>query len=83
MLNQASKNTTPVLVSDDKDSITMNSGNNRQLLLVKVKQTFNLTNTVKKAYLKCKLYSKILEITKAHALFKCRDGIVITKNLLM
>ena len=80
-LNQAPKNPTPMLVSDNSDSITFTTGNDRVLLFIKVKQTFNLTNTVKHAYQKDRLYSNILENPKAHALFKCKDGLVLTKNL--
>ena len=81
-LNQAPKKPTTMLVSDDNDSIDMTSGNYRTLLFIKVDQTFSLTNTVKHAYQKDKLYSKILENPKAHALFGYKDGLIFTKNLL-
>ena len=41
-------------------AIVLTSGNNKESLLVKVEQAFNLTITVKKAYQNDKLYSKIL-----------------------
>ena len=47
-----------------------------------IEQSFDLTSKVKQAYRKDKLYSKILEKLKAHALFSCKDGLVFTKNLL-
>ena len=81
-LNQAPKNPTPLLISDVDDSIALTAGNNRLSFFIKVEQTFNLTNTVKHAYKKDKLYSKILENSKDHALFGCKDGLVFTKNLL-
>ena len=71
-----------MLVFTNDDVIAATSGNNKILLLVKVKQTFNLTKAVKLAYQKDKLYSKILEKPKAHALFGCKDGLIFTKNLL-
>ena len=46
-LNQAPKHPT-MLVSDDSDIVT--AGNNKLLLLVKVKQTSNLTKAVKHTY---------------------------------
>ena len=58
------------------------SGNDKSLLLVNVQQTFNLTKLVKCAYRSDKLYSKILEKPKAHALFGLKDGLIFTKNLL-
>ena len=39
-----------MLVSDDDDIIAATAGNDRMLLLVKVRQTFNLTKVVKHAY---------------------------------
>ena len=63
-------------------TVALTAGNDIILLFIKVKQTFNLTKTVKNAYLKDKLYSKILGNPKAHALFGCKDGLVFTKNLL-
>ena len=80
-LNKASKSPTPILVSDDNDSITLTSRNNRLSLFIQVEQTFDLTNTVKNTYQKDKLYSKILENPEAHALFGCKVGFVFTKNL--
>ena len=80
-LNQALKNPTTMLVSDD-NSIAITAGNDRSSLFFKVKQTFNLTNTVKHADCKDELYSQILENPKAHTLFGCKDGLVFTKNLL-
>ena len=60
----------------------MTSGNDKISLLVKVEQTFNLTSTVKKAYQTDKLYPKILENPKVHALFRGKDSLVFIKNLL-
>ena len=71
-----------MLVSGNNNVIATSSGNDKALLLVKVEQTFNLTKTVKHAYQKDKLYSKILEKSKAHALFGCKDSLIFTKNLL-
>ena len=51
-LNHAPKNPTSMLVSDDNNIVTTTSGNNKTLLLIKVKQTFNLTKAVKHAYQK-------------------------------
>ena len=81
-LNQTPKNPMFMLVSDDNIIIATTSGNNKTLLIVKVKQTFNLTKAVKLAYQRDKLYSKILEKPKAHTLFGCKDGLIFTKNLL-
>ena len=71
-----------MLVSDDDNIVTITAGNNR-MLIVKVEQTFNLTNMVKHTYHKDNLYSKIIENSKAHALVGCKDGLIFTKNLLM
>ena len=71
-----------MLASDEDNSITLTAGNDRMSLFIKVKQTFNLTNTVKHAYWKDKLYSKLLENLKAHTLFRCKDSLIFTKNLL-
>ena len=60
-LNQASKNPTSMFVSGDDGVIATISGNDKALLLVTVKQTFNLTKTVKHVYRKDKPYPKILE----------------------
>ena len=48
----------------------------------RIEQSFDLTSKVKQDYLKDKLYSKILEKPKAHALFGCKEGLVFTKNQL-
>ena len=81
-LNQTPKNPTFTLVSDDDDTRATTSGNYKTSLIVKVKQTFNLTKVVKLAYRKDKLYIRILEKPKAHALFSSEDGLIFTKNLL-
>ena len=67
---------------DDDNVLTINSGNDKESLHTHIEQSFDLTIKVKKAYQKDKLYSKILEKPKAHALFGCKDGLVFTKNLL-
>ena len=67
---------------DDDDVVAINSGNDKESLHTCIEQPFNLTSKVKQAYQKDKLYSKILEKLKAHALFGCKDGLVLTKNLL-
>ena len=71
-------NTTPDSISsiDDDDVITIISGNDKESLHTHIEQSFNLTSKVKQAYQKDKLYSKILEKPKAHALFGCKDGFV-------
>ena len=79
-LNQVPKIPTSVLVSNNDDVATTTSGNDKILLLVKVKQTFNLTKAVKHTYQKDKLYSRILEKPKAHALFGCKDGLIFTRT---
>ena len=38
-LNQAHKNTTTMLVSENDDTVTVTAGNDRSSLIVKVKQT--------------------------------------------
>ena len=67
---------------DDDDVIAIHSGNDKESLHTHIEQSFNLTSRVKQAYRKDKLYSKILEKLKAHALFGCKDGLIFTKNLL-
>ena len=41
-----------------------------------------MTKAVKHAYKKEKLYSKVIEKPRAHALFSCKDDLSFTKNLL-
>ena len=84
MLDQAhkDKDTPTEVVSNYNDTVAINSGNNKVSLLVNVEQTFNLTDKIKKAYQTDELYSKILENPKAHTLFRNRDSLVFTKNLL-
>ena len=67
---------------DDDDDVAIHSGNDKESLHARIEQSFNLTSKVKQAYRKDKLYSKILEKLKAHALFGCKDGLIFTKNLL-
>ena len=67
---------------DDDVIVAINSGNDKESLHTCIKQSFDLTSKVKLAYRKDKLYSKILEKLKAHALFGCKDSLVFTKNLL-
>ena len=64
-------NTTPDSMSspDNDDIIVITSGNDEKSLHTRIEQSFDLTCTVKQAYRKDKLYSKILEKPKAHALF--------------
>ena len=81
-INNTNKTTGLVNNLDDEDVITINSGNDKESLQVWIEQSFNLTSTVKQAYQKDKLYSKILEKPKAHAMFSCKGGLVFTKNLL-
>ena len=66
----------------DDDVVAIHSGNDKESLHTRIEQSFNLTNRVKQAYQKDKLYSQILETLKAHALFGCKDGLIFTKNLL-
>ena len=81
-LNDANKITDSKNSLDDEDVITINSDNDQESLQICIEQSFDLTSTVKQAYHKDKLYSKILEKLKAHAKFGCRDNLVFTKNLL-
>ena len=81
-LNQTPAKPLSMLVSDDNVIVTTNTGNDRKSLLVQVRQTFNLSKTVKHAYQKDKLYSKILEKPKAHTLLGCKDDLIFMKNLL-
>ena len=76
--------TTPDSISspDDDDIIAITSGNDRKALHTHIEQSFDLTSKAKQAYQKDKLYSKILEKPKAHALFGCKDGLAFTENLL-
>ena len=67
---------------DDVDVVAIHSGNDKESLHACIEQSFNLTSKVKQAYRKDKLYSKILEKLKAHALFGCKDRLIFTKNLL-
>ena len=67
---------------DDDDDVAIHSGNDKESLHACIEQSFNLTSKVKQAYRKDKLYSKILEKPKAHALFGCKDSLIFTKNLL-
>ena len=54
---------------DDDDVVAIHSGNDKNSLHTRIEQSFNLTSRVKQAYRRDKLYSKILEKPKAHALF--------------
>ena len=65
---------------EDDDVVAINSGNDKESLHTRIEQSFDLTSKVKQAYRKDKLYSKILEKPKAHALFGCKDSLVFTKN---
>ena len=67
---------------DDDDVVAIHSGNDKESLHTRIEESFTLTNKVKQSYRKDKLYSKILEKPKAHALFGCKDGLIFTKNLL-
>ena len=67
---------------DGDDVVAIHSGNDKESLHAHIEQSFNLTSKVKQAYRKDKLYSKILEKPKAHALFSCKDSLIFTKNLL-
>ena len=71
-LNQTPIRPLSMLVSDNNNVAITNAGNDNKLLLVQVEQTFNLTKAVKRAYWKDKLYSKVLEKPRAHALFGCK-----------
>ena len=82
VLNNTNKNTDSVRSLDNEDVITINAGNDKESLHIHIEQEFDLTSTIKQAYQKDKLYSKILEKLKAHAMFSCKDGVVFTKNLL-
>ena len=81
-LNDTNKTTDSRNSLDDEDIIAINSGNDKESLHIHIEQSFDLTSTVKQAYHKYKLYSKILEKLKAHAKFGCKDNLVFTKNLL-
>ena len=81
-LNNTNKTTDSRNSLDDEDVIAINTGNDKESLHIHIKQSFDLTITVKQAYRKDKLYSKILEKLKAHAQFSCEDNLVFTKNLL-
>ena len=81
-LNSTNKTTDSVSSLVNEDVIAINSGNNKESLHICIEQSFDLTSTVNQAYCKDKLYSKILEKLKAHAMFSCKDGLVFTKNLL-
>ena len=81
-LNNTNKNTDSVSSLENEDVSTINAGNNKESLHIHIEQSFNLTSTVKQAYRKDKLYSKILEKLKAHAMFSCKDSLVFTKILL-
>ena len=81
-LNNTNKNTDSVSSLDNEDVIAINAGNDKESLQICTEQAFDLTSTVKQAYQKDKLYSKILKKLKAHAMFGCKDSLVFTKNLL-
>ena len=81
-INNTNKTTESVSNLENEDVIAINSVNDKESLCIRIEQLFNLTSTVKQAYHKDKLYSKILEKLKAHAMFSCKDGLVFTKNLL-
>ena len=49
-LNQIPMRPLSVVVSDNNDVVTTNAGNNKTLLLVKVRETFNLIKAVRHAY---------------------------------
>ena len=79
-INNTNTTTDPSSSTDDDDFIAIHSGNDKESLHTRIEQSFDLTSKVKQAYRKDKLYSKILEKLKAHALFGCKDGLVFTKN---
>ena len=81
-VNDANKTTDSRNSLDNEDVITINSGNDKESLHIHIEQWLDLTSTVKQAYRKDKLYSKILEKPKAHAQFGCKDNLVFTKILL-
>ena len=81
-LNNANKTTGSISSLSNENVITINSGNDKESLLVRIEQSFDLTSTVKQSLHKDKLYSKISEKPKAHAMFGCKDSLVFTKILL-
>ena len=73
-INNTNKTTESVSSLDNEDVIAIDSSNDKESLHIHIEQLFNLTTTVKQAYYKDKLYSKILEKLKAHAMFSCEKG---------
>ena len=81
-INNSNTTTDSISSLDNDDVVAIDSGNDKESLHTHIEQSFNLTSKVKQAYQKDKLYSKILEKLKAHALFGCKEGLVFTKNQL-
>ena len=60
-LNNTNKTTDSVSSLNDEDVIAINSGNDKESLHIHIEESSDLTSTVKQAYCKDKLYSKIRE----------------------
>ena len=83
MLNETSNNTPVEQETADNDTIIYTSGSNGKPLLASIKKEFNLNQIIMKFYQQDKIYSKILENTKAHAKFGVKEGLIFTKNNLL
>ena len=82
MLNETFNNVPVEQECEDNDTIAYMSANNRKPLLTMIKKEFNLNKIIIKFYWQDKIYSKILENPKAHAIFGIRQGLIFTKNNL-
>ena len=66
MLNETFNNPPVEREPEDNDTITYKSGNNGRLLLMLIKNKFNVNKIIMKFYRQDKIYSKILENLKVH-----------------
>ena len=82
MLNETFNNVPVEQEPEDDDTIAYTSGNNGKPLLTLIEKEFNLNKTIMKFYRQDKIYSKILENSKAHPRFGIKQGLIFTKNNL-
>ena len=82
MLNETFNNIPVEQETADKDTIVYTAGSNGKPLLALIEKEFNLNQIIMKFYRQDKIYSKILENSKAHAKFGVKEGLIFIKNNL-
>ena len=58
------------------------AGSNGKPLLASIGKEFDLNQIIRKFYRQDKMYSKILDNSKAHAKFGVKEGLIFMKNNL-